>query len=330
MAEDGADGDKDVVSGDAEESRAAEPVDDDADASKPGAAAGEAAGRAATSGMKALLLAPWAFITAMLRVMPGSRHIWRGLAKACLKQHYRNHGGDRTGLTYRPNGQVELEPVKWDPGEDDLKTEPGYQSVRRDKTFAAGADGRADERLGKVPIVLLDEDFATKGSMIESRVMEAIELDNDRRLFSDPTITKVEVDYDGQRSPQAVADGGVAAGEIGENQMTTYRVEEPGELADVLVDIGSGEGFDGQAVSFDRFTDKFEERAPTERLQMAEQRGYLAGMDPSAQKGFVLKVMLIAAAVAIAGLIGPELIGALFGGGGGGSLGGLSLTVGVI
>lgn len=296
----------------------------DTEDANPGGRAGETVGIGVAGTFNLIGLSIFNFFAAFFRVLPGARHLWRGVAKMALYNHYKKHGGDRTGLTHRPNGQIELEPVKWDPAEDELKKEPGYQSVRRDKTFAAGASGRADVRLGKTPIVLLDEDFATKGSMIESRVMEAIELDKDRPLFTNPEIRKVEVDAQALSGQQPVADGGFAERDLGD-ELTSYYVDDEGVLEDTLIDIGTGDAWDGQAVSFDRFTDKFAEQAPTERLQMAETRGYLAGMDPDKHRSLMLKIMLIGAAVALGGLIGPELINALFGGGGGGgsALGGV-------
>jgi hypothetical protein len=250
----------------------------------------------------------------LLRFTPGGAKFWKGLAKASLYNYHKRSGGDALGVNHLPNEGVELLPIKYQQGLEELDDKPGWKAKGRDKVWEPSAQGQALSWLGKTPLVMLDDDADYQGTWLDCGVVDAIDKGNMRELYRADagTFTAEITDHSG------VIGGGAARADGGYNVERDFVPETSPIFEDMIIDLGSGEGFNGSAISFRRYADIARDTSTQEKLKLAEQRGYLAGMDPGEYKSLMLKIMLIGGAVAIAGLVGPEIVAALFGGGGDG------------
>jgi hypothetical protein len=249
---------------------------------------------------------------AVFRLMPFGARFWKRLAERSLYYYHKRSGGDRLALEKRPNGQIELTPVKWRPPEtlDELEERPGWKAKGKDKVWEPTAEGQTGARIGKTPVVPVDAQSWRDSSWAEASVAEAIDLDRWRPLFNvEAADLRATVDMQGQGG-QAVADGGVANVEFDPRDSPVFE--------DAIIDISSAEEYDGKAISWWKVKELYGEKTTTDEMQKQEDRGFLAGRSKENLKSWMLKILLIGGAVAVAGLIGPELISGLLGGGGGG------------
>jgi hypothetical protein len=263
---------------------------------------------------------------AILRVTPFGGRFWRLLAVKGLENYWKRSGADRIGLEKRPNGKVALTPVKWrPPGELELDERGGWKAKGRDKTWEPVAEGQTGARLGRTPIVPLDSESWRDSSWAEASIAEAVDLGETRPVYNvSEAVLSAEVEMTGQPNG-ARADGGAAVSNV------QFEPRQSPIFEDTIIDIASGEGFDGRAVSFGKVKEMYAEHTTTDEMAAQEDRGYLAGMSKQDMKSMLVKLMLIAGLIALGGLIGPELVAALFGGGAGGGGGSMiPFTLGVV
>jgi hypothetical protein len=249
---------------------------------------------------------------AVFRLLPFGARFWKRLAERSLYYYHKRSGGDRLALEKRPNGQIELTPVKWRPPEtlDELEDRPGWKAKGKDKVWEPVAEGQTGGRIGKTPVVPVDAQSWRDSSWAEASVAEAVDLDRWRPLFNvEAADLRATVDMQGQGG-QAVADGGVANVEFDARDSPVFE--------DAIIDISSPDEYDGKAISWWKVKELYGEKTTTDEMQKQEDRGFLAGRSKENLKSWMLKILLIGGAVAVAGLIGPELISGLLGGGGGG------------
>jgi hypothetical protein len=299
-----------------------DPLADPGDPAEAGAEAGANRGRAAAAtirtGVYNSAAALGAFIFTFLRnlltlpLLPTGR-LFKGLAVRCLYAYHKKSGGDRLGLVEDPGGKVDLVPVKYktaaEAGDD---TQAGWHAKGRDQAWRPSTLGQSGPRLGKVPIVPLDADSWRATSTLEARVAEAVDQGETRPLYRvDEANLRAELDTSGATRGNAVADGGQYAVNNLEFEPRTSPIFE-----DMIIDLGSDD-YDGQAVSWRKTNELLTETTTSDEMERQEQRGLIAGMSRKDIKSLMLKVMLIGGVIAIAGLIGPELVGAVLGGGGG-------------
>jgi len=252
--------------------------------------------------------------TAIFGVLPKGDAFWKGMLKLSAYRYQKAANGDAVAFTHLPNGSVEPESVKYVPG-DDVDEKPGWSVRGRDKVWSAASEGRDVERMGKANIIMADEDSHETGSILQCRFAEALELDNIDYLLHDPVVEQqitVDATANGDTG-SALADGGYQQRNV---------LADPGEVADGIVDLASEDGHDGMRVSARKYKEVYQEKSSSEEMKNQELRGRLAERDMDDLKSFMWKVMLAASAVALGGLIGPELVAGLFGSGGGGGGGG--------
>lgn len=235
--------------------------------------------------------------------------LWKSVTMSGLKHYHKAAGGDRVGLEVRPNG-MELTPVKWrGPSQTTMEEKPGWKAKGRDKVWKDATDD-AGLRLGKVPVIPLDSESWRAHSTYEARLAEAVDQGKTREVYDvSEAELYAEVDMSGANGAGAVADGGVDV---------QFRPRDSPVFQDTIIELG-GDDFDGQVVSWDKAKELAVERTATEEMAQQEERGFLAGRSKQDMKSFVWKVLLVAGGIALGGLVGPELIAALFGGGGGGA-----------
>jgi hypothetical protein len=256
------------------------------------------------------------FFGRLLSPVPFSGRIWRGMAKRGLYNYYRTSGADRIGLELGPNGKMQLTPVKWLSAEASEEGErAGWHAKGRDESWKATTLGQNGPRLGKTPLVALDTESWKATSILEARVAEAVDQGETRPLYrvdEGEFTAKVDMD-DPTGDMQAVADGGAGVTE------REFKPKSSPIFRDMIIDLGSDE-YDGQAVSWWKTKELLAETTTQEEMANQETRGELMGRSRDELKSMIIKVMLIGGAVALGGLVGPELVAALFGNGGGGSV----------
>ena len=267
------------------------PTDDTEPDSEPGDRAAGVAAKAITVGTK---------------LIPRQSTLFRKLALNSIKQYHKRAGGDALAIDARAGQQLDLTPVKFrSAGECDEGEKPGWVAKDGTKTWNAASEGRVVDYLNNTPIVALDRDSHVECGWLRPRIAEAIELDNYDGLYTNPQLNLV-ADATASNG-QAVADGGTPELELG----------SPGQWAgDAVVDLDSGEGYDGMRVSFRKATEWMSEQTTTQEMQMQEDRGYIRGL-AGGDTPSITKLLLICAAIILGGFaIG--FIGRALGGGGGG------------
>jgi len=265
-------------------------------------------------------------ITTPLTVMPGRGTISRKLFAGALKKYHDIGGGDAIGLIAEPGQQLDVRPIKYRAPKDCEEAErPGWVEKGGDKVWHAGAEGRVVDYLGRTPIVALERDGHVEAGWLKPRIGQAIELDNYDPLFTNPEITaEVDVtpDTPGTAANSAIPDGGTSL-DIGIESLGRYDGAE-------ILDLDSGDGYDGMRVDFRKASAWAFEQTTTEEMQMQEERGWLrgkiSGSGTNELKVFIYAALFALAVIAVVTL-GPGLING-GGGGGGGSL--PSLMVGAL
>lgn len=258
-----------------------------------------------------------------------TKKVWKNLSLVFLHRYHKLMGGDRIGLDFRPNGKAEFVPVKWLPPEAvDEEQKPGWKAKDRDKTWTPTTMGRNGSRLGKTPVVPLDSDTWRATSILEARIAEAVDQGQHRPLYRvDEAEMTATIDMqDPTAAGGAVADGGAVVTNREFNPRTSPIFE------DIIIDLNAGEGYDGSAISFWKSQELMAETTATEEMTNQEHRGFLAGRSGKDITKLAVKLMIIAGIIAGLGLIGPELVTALFAGGGGGGGGGggmIPITMGI-
>jgi hypothetical protein len=259
-------------------------------------------------------------VYALTKLLPvfGER-FWKKLALRTMYLYHQRAGGDALGVEALTQEKADLTPVKYKPAEQTEQEErPGWSAKNRDKVWSPTTFGRSTMRLGKVPIIPLDNDSWQATSYAEARVAEAVDQGDTRPLYdvSDAELTATfDATGAGGAGQQAVADGGTNV------QNMEFNPRSTAPFKDMIVEIG-GDDYDGQAISFWKTKELMLETTTTEEMERQEERGFLAGRSRDDLKSWALKIMLIGAALGLAGLVGPELVNAVFGGGGGGGGGG--------
>lgn len=274
------------------------------------------------------------FIGSLPRLIPRQSKVFRAMAMKSLKGYYKRSGGDALGLDARAGQQLDLVPIKYrsaDECDTEAGEKPGWVAKGSDKTWNAASEGRVVDYLGDTPVVALDHDSHVECGWLRPRIGEAIELDNYDGVYTRP---QIEPNLNVYAAPDA--DGGLATdggqADNVEMQLQQLALQDPGRWAgDALIDLDSGDGYDGMRVSFRKATEWQSETTSTQEMQMQEDRGYLrgkAGTDgPS-----MTKLLLICAAIILGSLaifvLGPELVGS--GGGGGGGINPLMIAPGLL
>jgi len=259
------------------------------------------------------------FLFVFSRLVPVfGEKFWAKLAKRTLFLYHRRAGGDALGIEALTQEKADLTPVKYKPAEETSQDErPGWSAKGREKTWNPTKMGRSTMRLGKVPIIPLDNDSWQATSFAEARVSEAVDMGKMRPLYNieQGEFTATIDSQPAMSGGSAVADGGTKIEQI------EFDPKSSPIFDDMIIDLSADE-YDGQAISFWKAKELMLETTGTEEMQRQEQRGFLAGRSKDEWQSWALRIMLIGAALGLGGLVGPELVNALLGSGGGGGGGG--------
>jgi hypothetical protein len=297
--------------------------DPESDPRRVGEAAGKSIATALTKVGSALWVVPAAVVRQLTytaaRFLPviGAKW-WKGVTLFSLKAYHRRSGGDALALLGNEHaGSASFAPLKW---KDDVATDedeqPGWKVKGEDRTFE---DSNHDSvfRVGNVPMVLVNKDETRSGSWLEANVTEAIDAGNMTEVYDvESAELRATIDYGDAVPGAAMSDGGA-------NVSREFEPRESPVFKDMLIDLTSGEHFDGRAISWTKYSDHDPTTTSPEEIDRAQERGWLAGLAGHGDNtAFVIKVLLIALGMVATFVLGPDLISALFASGGGGGGGG--------
>jgi len=260
-------------------------------------------------------------IATMPKLIPKQSRLFRKMALSSLRNYHKRSGGDALGIEARPGQQIDIVPVKYKPPEETDEEERGGWHIKgRERTYDPGPDGQSVSFIdGKVPSVLLHSDASTETGWLSPRIGQAIEMDNYAPVFVGPTLAKQQPQAQQMAANGAMADGGHSV-PVQTPSVDGFDMIDPGQFSgDNIVDLSSGDGHSGMRISLKKAKEWFAEEADSEKMQMQEERGYLAGLanndNEDAKTIFLYAALLVIGVLAVV-LLGPELVG----GGGGGSI----------
>lgn len=273
------------------------------DTDRPGARAGAFLSRQAATFVTNLLL----LIT---RIVPFSQRFWHGLVRAGLKGLHKSAGGDALGFIAE-QGRIRVEPVQFE------REHTRWVTQGEEYWNAASEADNTYLIAGRIPAVWAAAEANELGSHVQAEVAEVLDLGGGVDVYESATVQDITVTRElpeGGGEP-AIADGGAQV-----NAERFISVADPGQYKDTLVSLGQFLGADesGRVVSMNKYYETYPEVVDAEEMKNQEDRGLLAAQDPDAYRKFVIKVLLIALGMLAIFVLGPPLIGALFGGGGGG------------
>ena len=271
------------------------------------------------------------FLASLPRFIPKQSRLFRRMALVSLKNYYKRSPGDAIGIESRPGQKIDFVPVKYKPSEDtEEKERGGWHLKGTDRSYDAGPDGQSVSFIdGKVPSVLLHSDASTETGWLAPRIGQAIELDNYSPVFVGPRLQPQPQQQQAEQMAQngAVADGGQSV-PVQTPSVGGYDMIDPGEFnGETVVDLSPEADHDGMRISLSKAKEWFAESADSEKMQMQEERGYLAGLansdETDAKRIFLYAVIFCIVVIAIV-VLGPEAVGG--GGGGGGGINPLMAT----
>lgn len=275
--------------------------------------AGAIAGDALAGSVRMTVVNILLFVT---RFIPFSHRFWRGVVQAGYQGMLKSKGGAQAVGHIMESGRVRLEPMAYKRDHEEAPMDdPRW--VTSDGEWWHGTQD-STYHFGKVPVLWASARANELGNHVTAETAEVLDLGAGQRVHEDATVQHLSVNVDPQSHgslDEAMADGGTIQGPT--EQVT---VSDPGVLSDELVSLDEQLSADdaGRVVSMDKYYETYPETVAPEKMQEQFTMGYMAGRDPSEYKDFVMKVMLIAAGIIIAVLLGPSLIQALLGSGGGG------------
>jgi hypothetical protein len=261
-----------------------------------------------------LPMAAVALASPVLSVLPGSWRIYHKINQWSAYRMQKAAGADGVANVLLENGHEDLRPAKWVRGDADEKEGAGWKIKGLDgRRYDGAVDGRSTTRYGKADMLHLLSDGAEVASWAEPAMDNAIQLGRERYLFRDAQMLHVQVEGD-QQPRQALADGGARQSHIS--------VEQPGVAQDCLIPVSSRAGYDGQMVSWNRYTTLKEENADQDKIRDAKNAAWTAAKLDDIEGMDILKWMIIigiwSAILLFHQDIGAAISGLTSGGGGGG------------
>jgi len=249
--------------------------------------------------------------------------LFKRLTVKSLHNYHKVGGGDAIGLIAEPGQSLDVRPIKYRAPKDCEETEqPGWVEKGGEKVWHAGAEGRVVDYIGKTPIVALERDGHVEAGWLKPRIGQAIELDNYDPVYVNPqfdaeVVADLSVDSAVNGNGNALADGGRGIVDIDVADMGTYGGAE-------VVDLDSGDGYDGMRIDFRKASAWAFEQTTTEEMQMQQERGRLMGLMSGENGPSAFKLLLLAGGIILGTLFIIEVLPILLNGGGGGGGGGIN------
>lgn len=231
------------------------------------------------AGLKATLslltLLPLLLLSQVVNILPPTWLVWSKLTKWTTYQMQKASNADAVANARLPSGKEDIRPAQWVTGEEDEKDRTGWKVKGLDARYDPAVHGRSTQRFGKADILHLDADATEVGTWGECTIDNALQLDRERYLLRDAEVTIQQLVYDADPSDQpAVADGGYDPTE--QYRTTEVSLSKPGILEDALIPLSSGEGYDGQVVAWNQYSNLKEQQSDQETIRDAKNSAWAA------------------------------------------------------
>jgi len=262
--------------------------------------------------VEGLAVAFTGFLREFTTFVPFGPRLWRGIMLSAAYQYQKSSGADALALSHYQKS-VLPEPVSYELPEK-AGDRPGWKVHGSERHYDGATGGKEVMRLGRASVVLVDVDDPFSVTPFQARFSEALELDKVRPLIAPGAELKqviVEVFDERTADGDPVADGGEHVRRA-ESEVTLDPFSVEAFEGDI-VDLSSQEGSDGMYVMAKKVMDTYQETSSVEEMRRQEERGLAAVLDKSELRAFMWKVFLVGSAVAALGLVGKELVYALFG-----------------
>lgn len=279
------------------------------------------------AGIKAALygamMLPLMVFTPAVRALPATWRLYYKLHSWSGYQMQRAASADTLANIRLNNGKEDVRPAKFVEGAEDDKDRSGWKvKGLGEKRYDPAVHGSTTTRFGKADLIHINEDDTEQGAWTEATMDNAFQLDREQYLFRDATVSVKELVYDvGDAADAAVADGGV--------QQPTERVQNrdvslarPGVLEDILVPISSREGYDGQVVSWNQYSNLKAEQSDQETIRDAKNQAWAAAKLDDIEGQDIMKWALIIGIWSFILLFHQDIGAFIAGIGNGGSVGG--------
>lgn len=219
-----------------------------------------------------LLLVP---VSVLLSALPASWRLYRRITRWTTYQMQKAASADGVANVRLPSGKEDLRPAAWVSGEEDEKDRSGWKVMGLDGRYDPAVHGRSTQRLGKADVLHVDSDATEVGSWGECTIDNALQLDRERYLLRDAEVTIQQLVYDADPSEQpAVADGGYDPTE--QYRTTEVSLSRPGILEDALIPLNSADGYGGQVVAWNQYSNLKEQQSDQETIRDAKNSAWAA------------------------------------------------------
>lgn len=245
----------------------------------------------------------------MDRLLPKSHKLYGGIVKWGLKRMYKSTGADVIGFRPQAGGGIKPDPMQVQHDVGPANTDK-YKAKSDGQLYDLGTEAVTGEYIGKTPVGFFVGDPPRQTSLLESRVRDAVDLENFDYLIHNPDIFLNEWKIEDE---SVLADGGNLNPDTDNVIQRQLEVSEDNLPGEALLDLSS-DG-DGARVSWRRVNDILHERVATEEMEMQEERGLIAGKSTEEVKKIMMYALMAIVAVVAILVLGPPAVSHIFGDG---------------
>jgi len=243
--------------------------------------------------------------------IPFQTRLWKWWLKTGYRGLLKATGGDAINHTYRPNGKVDIEPIRYEAGATEDGDPLWITPDRRDWWVPSG-EGPATGP-GRVPLTWGSSDYYALSDELQARTDMGFRLGDHGPIYREASFDVINMSYEEAAQPEAATDGGTPGTVVGQD----LRLSQAGVLDDYYVDLSDT---DRRILSLWGYKNTHPERMGSEEHDMAEWRGYQAAKEEDGPD--MLKILIVAGAIIVLTVAAVMFFTGGGGGGGGVSIGG--------
>lgn len=270
-------------------------------------------------------------VTPMLRALPPTWMLYHKLHKWSAWQMQRAANADALANVRTSNDREDVFPAAYVDGDEDDKNGSGWKiKGLGNKRYDTGVRGGTSSRFGRADLIHINEDDPEQATWTEATIDAAFQLDREKYLFRDATVHAAYTlvgQQNGAAGQQPMADGGANQNLV--PQSVDVSLQRPGILEDVLVPVSSPNGYDGQVISFNQFSNIKQEKTDQEAIREAKNSGWMAAKLDDIDGMDMIKIAIIVGVWSFILLFYEQIGAAIAGIGGGGAVSGAASGAGL-
>jgi hypothetical protein len=245
-------------------------------------------------------------------IIPGGGRVSRGLLKAGYKGLSNSSGADVIGHIIVGN-TIKHVPLRYNHEREQ------YETMVDDDPEHWETSGEYQDRysvFGSTGAVFASSQSNDVGDHVQAEVHKAFDLGRSEYLYENAQVNHTHIEVTPDDDGQALADGGET--EPASQYRERVSLDDPGSLADELVDLGWGSDVEGRVVSASNYWESYPRTPEPEKHDQQRQIGRFMERDSDAGSQ-AFKFLLVAGAIVVGSLLAVFVIPELMGGGGSGS-----------